>query len=184
MVTGAEFLLKYVDANESVQFKMICKNYACLPKVVASVVNGLVYQISEERAMIRRDEMGDLGVRIQTSGNHDVVGNIVVNEDEIRTAVLTCNFREGMLEGFEDEEEILKKAQAIKQVQRDYELFESILGILGDEEENFRDLINRRKDIQEIADEQKIQYDSAYRRMLKCRRIVHKEMKSLKVRVN
>lgn len=177
MATGAEVIKKYAKASEQTRINIICKNYSRFSRIIEGRIDGLVFLITEERAYLRRQEIGDLGVRIQVSGTGDVVGNTVANDEMIRIAIETCSFPDEMLDGSDYEDEIVEDAYAMKKMRKDYKLFNSMLGVLEPQErEIFLAFLNKKKSLTDIAEENGIQYDSADRRISRIKHKVIKEM--------
>ena len=68
MITGAMIVTKYGDSTKERRLDMICKYYPCFLEIVDSFIEDMEDDIRNEQDYNRRASLGDLGVRVQTSG--------------------------------------------------------------------------------------------------------------------
>lgn len=64
----ANVLEKYAGLTPEKRVDYICKNYSRFTGIIESYTQGLVYMIEEEQDFNRREDRGDLGVRVQGGG--------------------------------------------------------------------------------------------------------------------
>lgn len=168
------FLKKYEKASEEERIDIICKNYGNFLGMINSFTEGIVYLIEEEQEYNRKKEMGDLGVAIRQTGTHsDKTAATAIKRVSVREAVISCDFKDGLLDGSEHEEEIINDAFLLRKMKRDYELFTSQIMILEKEEaELLKSFLLKEKDLYEISGELKIQYDSAQQKVGRIRKRV------------
>ena len=95
---GDSIVNRYAKADASGRVDIICSHYAVFIGIIESSVDGLVFLIEDEKINARRAEKLALGVRVQSSGYSDPTGNTVAGEDEIRRAIIECDFSGGVLE--------------------------------------------------------------------------------------
>lgn len=163
----ASILKKYSVADASGKVDIICKNYANFPGIIDSFTEGIRYMIEQEKMYNRKAESGDLGVRVQTLGScSDVTANEAINNVITREAIIACDFSGGVLEGVDRREQFQKDAFVLRNMRKDYDLFNKQLSILGrDESRIFLGYLNGEKKIMDIAEEEGILYESAAQRV-------------------
>ena len=114
----------------------------------------------------------------QAKGNHsDITGNSAVASVMTREALVACDFSGDVLEGVDRQEEFKQEAFTLRTMRLDYELFNQQLGILGEEEcEVFQQFIRGEKDLQTIAEDKGIVYESAQQRIHRAKRKIKVQM--------
>ena len=163
MVAKASIIENYVKADATGKVDIICKNYSNFIGIVDGYTEGLRYMIESEKAFNRKQNRGDLGVRVQTSGIHsDITADTAISNVITRDAVIACDFSGDVLEGVDRSEKYQRDAYTLRRMRADFELFNQQLSILGRNELRiFRGYLSGEKDIGEIAEEEGIQYESA-----------------------
>src|SRR5574344_1568732 len=90
----------YVDANSAKRVDIIIKNYTSFIGIVDGYTDGLRYMIECEKESNSHQALGDLGVKVQTSGPvSDPTAKKAVRNVMTREAIINCNFAGGVLEG-------------------------------------------------------------------------------------
>ena len=181
---GESIVNKYAKADAAGRVDIICSYYAVFLGIVESSVDGLVYVIEDEKISNRRAEKLALGVKVQTSGHSDPTGNMVVSEDEIRSAVLKCDFSGGILEGSGRKDEFIREAFLLEDMRRHYNLFNRQLSRLSEKEKSFFvPYLKGNKGYVDMADEFGIGVDTAVQMVhrtkmkIKCRMVGYLEGK-------
>lgn len=170
-ITSIDFVREYDNANSEERVKLIMLHYTEVPGVVKSSVEGLVYMVEEELDTLWKWERGELGVKVQSGkGPSDPTAMVAIRRTEIRETLIKCDFSSGLLDELESASVIKSNAATIKRIQKDYELFNSQLYILGPEKEIFEKYL-KQKDLKRIAEEQDISYPSAKKKVydLRCK---------------
>ena len=135
MVAIRNILNTYAKADSAKKVDIIIRNYPNFLGIVDGYTEGLRYMIENEKAFNRKKNSGDLGVRVQTSGNHsDITANSAISNVITRDAIIACDFSGDVLEGVDRGEEFQRDAFLLKTMRNDYELFNRQLGILDKEE--------------------------------------------------
>ena len=80
------------------------------------------------------------------------------------------------MEGVDGAEEFIRDAYLLRDMRKDYELFNRQLSILGTEKETFEKYLRREKTLIDIAEEQGITYESAQQKIHRIRRKVKKQV--------
>ena len=167
----------YVDANSAKRVDIIIKNYTSFIGIVDGYTDGLRYMIECEKESNSRQEIGDLGVRVQTSGSiSDPTAKKAIRNIVTRDALINCNFTDDVLEGVDRAEEFVRNAYLLREMRKDYELFNLQLSILGKEKESFEKYLRREKTLVDIAEEEGITYESAQQKIHKIRRKVKNQV--------
>ena len=73
-------------------------------------------------------------------------------------------------------EEFIRDAYLLRDMRKDYDLFNRQLSILGTEKETFEKYLRREKSLDDIADEHGITYESAQQKIHKIRTRVKKQV--------
>lgn len=160
----------YVDANSAKRVDIIIKNYSSFIGIVEGYTEGLRYMIECEKESNRHSEMGDLGVRIQGGGViSDPTAKKAVRNVMTRDALINCNFSGEVMEGVDRSEEFIRNAYLLREMRKDYELFNLQLSILGKEKESFEQYLRGEKSLVDIAEQEGITYESAKMRIHRSR---------------
>lgn len=93
-----------------------------------------------------------------------------------REALINCDFSGDVMEGVDRAEEFIRDAYLLRDMRKDYELFNRQLSILGTEKETFEKYLRREKTLIDIAEEQGITYESAQQKIHKIRLRVKKQV--------
>ena len=157
---------RYAKADAMDRINLIYNNFASFLGVVESRTEGLVYLIENEKATNRRHENGDLGVRVQKSTISDPTGNTATGNVMTRDALIACDFSGGVLDGTDRREAFIREALILKDMRRDYKLFNDQLNCLEEKErEVVLNFIERKKTMNELAEELCIDYYSVKKKL-------------------
>ena len=159
---GDSIVNRYAKADTSGRVDIICSHYAVFIGIIESSVDGLVFLIEDEKINARRAEKLALGGRVQTSGHSDPTGNTVAGEDEIRRAIIECDFSGGVLEESSRRNEFIKEAYLLDDMRRHYFLFNKQLSRLSDKEKSyFVPYLKGNKGYIDMANELGVEVDTA-----------------------
>lgn len=86
-----------------------------------------------------------------------------------RDALINCNFSGDIMEGVDRSEEFIRNAYLLREMRKDYELFNLQLSILGKEKESFEQYLRGEKSLVDIAEQEGITYESAKMRIHRSR---------------
>ena len=132
----------------------------------------------KEKESSHRQSAGDLGVRVQTGGmTSDPTARKAINNVITREALINCDFSGNVLDGVDQAEVYIRDAYILRDMRKDYNLFNSQLGILGTEKETFTKYLQKEKTISDIAEDQGITYESARQQMQKIKVRMKKQVK-------
>ena len=84
-----------------------------------------------------------------------------------------------MLDGVNQAEVYIRDAYILRDMRKDYNLFNSQLGILGTEKETFTRYLLKEKTISDIAEDQQITYESARQQIQKIKVRMKKQVKKV-----
>lgn len=158
----------YVDATAEKRVDIIIKNYTKFIGIVDGYTEGLRYMIQSNKDSNRRQEMGDLGVRVKTGGiTSDPTAKKAIRNIVTKEAIINCDFSGDLMDGVDRAEVYIRDAYVLHDMRSDYDLFNSQLCILGTDQDLFTKYIRKEKTLSDIADEQGITYESAQQRMKK-----------------
>ena len=167
----------YVDASSAKRVDIIIKHYTDFIGIVDGYTEGLRYMIESEKDSNSHRALGDLGVRVQTGGStSDPTAKKAIRNVMTREALINCDFSGDVMEGVDRAEEFIRDAYLLRDMRKDYELFNRQLSILGTEKETFEKYLRREKTLIDIAEEQGITYESAQQKIHKIRLRVKKQV--------
>lgn len=177
MATRADIVQNYAVAPAAKRVELICKNFQNFEGIIDGRIAAMSFMILEEKAYNRRQDNGDLGVRVQTSGLYsNPTANIGTTEVELEKAIIECNFSDGILEGTDHEEEYILDALTLRRMRREYKLFVSQMAYLNEKErQQFMAFLKRARTIEDMAEELGVQYHSVIRKMNKLKQVVKAE---------
>ena len=164
---------RYAKADAMDRINLIYNNFTSFLGVVESRTEGLVYLIENEKATNRRHENGDLGVRVQKSTISDPTGNMATGNVMTRDALMACDFSGGVLDGTDRREAFIREALVLKDMRRDYKLFNDQLSSLEEKErELVLSYIERKKTMSELAEDLCIDYSSVKKKLYRSKKKV------------
>ena len=79
MSGGANIVEQYAGADVPARIELLIKYYPNFIRLVEGYEQSLSFIIKEEKAYARKSAMGDLGVRVQTSGTCDPTAKAVID---------------------------------------------------------------------------------------------------------
>ena len=171
MVSGAKFIEEYANMSAEQRIDYISKSYSTFMGAVESHTEGLLYMIEEEQDFKRRQEKGDLGVRVQGGKTiSDKTATTAIRNVSIRDAIETCNFSDGLLDDVDHADMYISMAETLRRMRRDYRLFNSqIANLSASDAVLIKVFMNKEKDLYEIANELGLTYDSARQKVRRIR---------------
>ena len=107
----------------------------------------------------------------------DPTARKAINNVITREALINCDFSGNVLDGVDQAEVYIRDAYILRDMRKDYNLFNSQLGILGTEKETFTKYLQKEKTISDIAEDQGITYESARQQMQKIKVRMKKQVK-------
>ena len=160
----------YVDASSAKRVDIIIKHYTDFIGIVDGYTEGLRYMIECEKESNSHRGIEDLGVRVKTSGStSDSTAKKAIRNVMTREALINCDFSGDVMDGVDRAEEFIRDAYLLRDMRKDYELFNRQLSILGTEKETFEKYLRREKTLIDIAEEQGITYESAQQKIHRIR---------------
>ncbi len=181
MATGAEVVRKYEKASNRGRVEIICKHYHNFMGIVESCTDGLGYKINEEHEYLRNKSRGVLGVRIQTSSISDTTSNLGISRSMIRDAIVANDFSHGILDGLELAYEYARVSDILHEMRKDYDLFNSQLKQLDDNDYRLLEaILLKKRDYYDIANEYNIEYHSALQKIRLIKQVVKNSFLEIK----
>lgn len=178
MKAKASIITKYDEADSSGKVDLICRYYPNFLGIVDGYTEGLCYVIENEKSYNRKASRGDLGVRVQSSGHYsDVTADAAIENVVTIKAIISCDFSDGILDGVDRAREFLKEALILRDMRRHYDLFNKQLGILSNEENQFfRGYLSGEQNLNDLADQAGIQYESAGQKVRRIKKKIKIQM--------
>ncbi len=172
MSTGANIYYRYGKGSPKERVDLIYVNYLQFKSIIEGCKSKLIYEIEAEKEYIHRKDLGDLGVRVQTTGHYSdrtcnqAIAKVIL-EDELGQEELS----DGTLKGLEDSEEFIYKHRVLRMMQREYRCFDGQLHMLPIESQRIiLPYLMHEKDYVQIADELGITVESVRKRVYRIRK--------------
>ena len=176
-MTEKNLIKIYVDANSAKRVDIIIKHYTNFIGIVDGYTEGLRYMIECEKDSNSQSYAGDLGIKVRSSGvTSDTTAKKAIRNVMTREALINCDFSGDVMDGVDRAEEFIRDAYLLRDMRKDYELFNRQLSILGREKETFEKYLRREKTLVDIAEELGITYESAQQKIHKIRLKVKKQV--------
>lgn len=138
----------YVNATSAKRVDIIIRHYTDFMGIVDGYTEGLRYMIECEKESNSRQDVGDLGVRVQTGGmTSDPTAKKAIRNVLTREALINCDFSGDVMDGVDRADEYMRDAYLLRDMRKDYELFRRQLCILGTEKETFEKYLCANQDI-------------------------------------
>ena len=132
MSRRAIFINEYGKANPDQRARIIFLNYTSFPDIIEGYEQKIIIRIMDELNRARRDEIGDLGVRIQGSGMHSSpTERIGIAEVTIEAAIRKNKLPEDMLVDMETAEEHIRVTNILYMMRRDFKSVEASIKMYG-----------------------------------------------------
>lgn len=181
MATGARVIQIYKKATNKKRLDLICENYSCLDNIIKADVNGLILLIIDDKASKRREENGDIGVRVQSTGYYsNPTADQAEAEIMLETAIRNCDFSDGVIDGIDHEDFVIDRAETLYILRRDLLKFNQQLDCLKEEDrEFFLPYLYKKKCIDDLADELGITYKSTQKRITRIKNRINEGMHPL-----
>ena len=126
----------YVNATSAKRVDIIIRHYTDFMGIVDGYTEGLRYMIECEKESNSRQDVGDLGVRVQPGGmTSGPTAKKAIRNVLTREALINCDFSGDVMDGVDRADEYMRDAYLLRDMRKDYELFRRQLCILGTEKE-------------------------------------------------
>ena len=151
MKAKASIITKYDEVDSFGKVDLIIRHYPNFLGIVDGFTEGLCYVIENEKSYNRKVSYGELGVRVQSSGQHsDITAYTAVENAITIEAIITCNFSDGILDDVDRGPEFQKEAFILQDMRKHYALFNKQLVILSNEENQiFLGYLSKEQNLQE-----------------------------------
>lgn len=167
MAARASILQSYKEASLAERLDIICKNYTDFLSIIEYFTETLLYMIENEKLQNRRAKQGELGVRVQGGRLHgDVTADTAIRHVEIEEAIISCDFSGDVLEDVDHSKEFQERANVLKSMREDYDMFNRQLILLGRKElKVFQCYLTGEKNLNDLADAEGISYKSVIQKV-------------------
>ena len=100
---------EYIGSSADKRVDIIMKNYTRFMGIVDGYIDGLRYMIEAEKDSNSRQNIGELGVRVQTGGmTSDPTAKHAIRNVMTRDALINCDFSGDVLDGVDHPEAYMK----------------------------------------------------------------------------
>ena len=165
----------YVSADSEKRVDLIIRNYPNFLGMVDGYTEGLCYMIENEKESNSRHESGALGVRIQ-GGMSDPTARKAIRNVMLFDALVNCDFSGDIMEGVDCAETYMEDAYVLRDMRKDYALFNSQLSILGTQKDFFTKYLRREISLTDVAEDQGITYEAARQKIYKIRQRLKRQV--------
>ncbi len=172
-------MMLYGRADSSKRIDLIMGNYMDFMTKVNSYTCGLKRLIISDIECKNREEIGDLGVRIQSGGMHsDPTQKAAIQNIEIADVIVNCDFSSCIFEELDRADEYKRQALILRDMREDYQLFNDLLPFVGKNQKYFVPYLSGEVDLNDLAEEIGITYDSANKKIKRARKIMKEKMQA------
>ena len=168
----------YYKKSAKERLNFIFENYKNFDKVLNGQKETVIFLITCEREYSRRSQVGDIGIRVQTSGEFsDPTANDGIERYEIDKAISESDYSEDFFKDIEDKEHILTKIWEFKLMQLEYMQLRSKIANLDEEETYIMEAhLKKQKSTYELAAEFSVEPESIKQRVYRVRKHLIKDM--------
>lgn len=169
MQAEANIIVKYARADGYGKINIICNNYQNFLCLVDVHEKRIKREIVEEKKFNRQTEHGDLGIRVQTSRSiSSPTENEAMDEWELDKAIKTGKVPKGLVMGTDDDAGHILELETLKVMRDDYAEFQNNLVTIKKRDKRiFMEYLESDRDLEELADDEEIQYHSMVQRLSK-----------------
>lgn len=166
---------KYYRLSPRDRLDKIYANFDCFPGIIADYEYEMAEWIKGNLAKARRDAVGDLGVRVQTSNfRRSITEDRAIENLEVERIIRETDLQDSSWDRIEDSDEIMRGLLEISLMRREYLRFMSRLRSLsGQNKEIFQNYLNHRKRMHALSDEYDILNDSVRKRIYRIKKQVY-----------
>ncbi|SCY62757.1 sigma-70 family RNA polymerase sigma factor [Butyrivibrio sp. INlla14] len=178
MSAKAEVTLNYGKCSPEERAKLIYLNYATFEGIINCFQEDLINDIESEQQYIQRQNLGDLGVRVQGSGAYsnptwDKASSLVLLEKMVNDESMS----EEDLASLLDCDELIYRHRVLCLMKKDFRRFNLQLSKLQPEDRQIIiPFLNREKDYEQISNELSITVESARVRVYRIRKSMLTEL--------
>ena len=163
---------KYDSASVTKRVELILDNYAIFGSIIDGYESDLIIDIIDERSYARKLQLGDVGVRVQTSNISDITFNLAAEHDEVARAVKGYDYFTA-LKGIKNASAYIRTMEVLKQMRIDYETVSTRIKFLNPQEyQIYSRYLSKNKTADILAEELGISYEAYRTRIHRCRCIV------------
>lgn len=169
---------EYYKKGAKERLNFIFENYKNFDKVLDGQKETLIFLITCEREYNRHSQVGDIGIRVQTSEVFsDPTANDGIERYEIDKAISESKYSEEFFREIEDKEYILTKIWELKLMRLEYmQLCNKILNLDKEETYIMESYLKKRKSTYELAEEFSVEPESIKQRVYRIRKHLIKDM--------
>lgn len=165
-------LREYSQSEPERKARFILGNFRRFPKMIEGYESDWKIVVTAEKRYNTLHEMGDLGIRVQTSGTGNPTMNKAIFETELDNAAGKRDLF-SVVKGTDDPEQHIREKMVIADMKDDYSIMKNAIHRLQEvDAEVLLNYIRMEKTIQEIADELQMNYDSAKKKLQRLRKEV------------
>ena len=165
-------LREYSQSEPERKARFILGNFRRFPKMIEGYESDWKIVVTAEKRYNTLHEMGDLGIRVQTSGTGNPTMNKAIFETELDNAAGKRDLF-SVVKGTDDPEQHIREKMVIADMKDDYSIMKNAIHRLQEvDAEVLLHYIRMEKTIQEIADELQMNYDSAKKKLQRLRKEV------------
>ncbi len=173
------FVQGYASSEIDERVEIIFKNFENFIDLVDMFEDNICDQITEEKRFNRRAEIGECGVRVQTSRKSDPTFSQASNHFDSIVDIRRGNL-DKLLEYTDDAEGHRDEIETLELMRRDYTTVTSAMSVLSPKDRTeLKDVLNKEKAIVDIIESTGNLYESVKSRLYRNRRKVKIQAKEL-----
>lgn len=155
----------------------IIDHYPYFIRMLDAFEVGLITNIKRERRYNRCAGNGEIGVRVQTSGNPDPTGNEGSTNGDLRTYIRQGNFM-AALKGTDNFFTYKSQIITLMDMRDDYEIVSAAVDSLNDEQPQYVSYLQKERSIAETAETEGVTEEAIRSRFYRGRKLLIKRTKT------
>ncbi len=163
---------KYLGCDMDKRFDFLYENYSIMQPMIRNYKDELIADVIDMKDCKRREESGDLGVRIQVSiGMKRPTERRAITNITIEKAIDEGYLDEEFLEDIDDSNEVIRRVTLYHTVSADFETFRMKLDTLNVEDQRIlKPYLMRQKSMTDLATDMGIDYRSAVKKIYRIKK--------------
>ena len=175
----AELFDEYEKWSTAQKVCFLCDHYYVMERLISNYREALIAEVMEQKEFSHRGENEGTGVRIQVSFGRktDTTAGTAMKRMAVSEAIEKGWLDESFFEGMDDPEEVIRKVTVYHVISEGYKAFSKRLDEMkpGDRE-IVMPYLRREKRLCDLANELKIEYQSAVKKINRIKKRLEREM--------
>ena len=177
MKAEASIVKQYEYADFEKRVDIMLENFASFTARIDICYEAIKYRIKEDRAFARRQDKGDPGIRVQSSGTGSPTEREALENIEIEEALKEKDFSGTVFKDVDDVDAIKREIYIIEIMKLDFQALEKQMKVLKEKDRKIlKDYLGDCMGLEEIAEAENMPYETIRTRIKRAKARVKREM--------